>query len=235
MTLIENSYPVGMTKPQKRAVASRPRREYPNRIRELNKERGWNYDILAEKVGAHSQTIGDLVRGDAELTLKWMERLARAFGVRTTEIIEKPVTDGLRTVLVTGKVQAGAWSEGHTFDPQDQTHVTVPNSEYRNLDLYARVIEGESMNAIYAHGSIVVLSRLLQAPGEIIAGKRYHVRRTRGDLSEETIKTLVRASNGEYWLQPESTSPEFAAFPLKGEEGTTVELLGRVRYALTVE
>jgi hypothetical protein len=112
----------------------------------------------------------------------------------------------------------------------------VPNDpDFRNLDLYARRIEGESMNRIYASGSIVILSRLLQRPGEIIAGKRYHVRRTRGDLSEETIKTLVRAANGEYWLQPESDSPEFSAFALQGEEGTTVELLGRVRYALTVE
>lgn len=237
MALIDHSYPLGMTKPAKRPSPAKPSREYPNRIRELNKERGWDYDLLAEKLGTHPKTIGKLARGDAELTLTWMQRLARAYGIKPVEIIEKPTTAaGLRNVQVTGTVQAGSWADSHTFDPQDQTAVTVPNHpDYRNLDLYARRIEGESMNRVYAAGSIVVLSRLLQRPGEILVGKRYHVRRTRGDLTEETIKTLVRASNGEYWLQPESDSPEFAAFALQGEEGTTVELLGRVRYALTVE
>jgi transcriptional regulator with XRE-family HTH domain len=236
MALVLNDYPLGMTKPAKRPQTAKTPREYPNRIRELNKERGWDYDLLAEKVGSHPKTIGALARGDAEMTLTWMKRLARAFNVNATEIIERPASAHLRSVLISGTVQAGAWADNHTFEPQDRTSIAVHNDpELRGLDLYALKIEGESMNKFYPAGSIVVLTRLAQRPGEIQIGKRYHVVRTRGDLIEETIKTLVRASNGEYWLQPESDSPEFAAFTLQGEEGTTVELRGRVRYALTVE
>lgn len=230
------SYSEFMPTPKKPVPPPKAPREYPNRIRELNKERGWSYDALAEKVGSHPKTIGALATGGAELTLTWMQRLARVYGVKAYEIIEKPEIANLRTVPVTGRVQAGEWADGHTFDAQAPRTITIPNDdEFRRLDLYALQIEGESMNKLYAAGSIVVLSRLSQRPGEIVAGKRYHVVRTRGDLSEETIKTLVRDSAGDYWLQPESTSPAFAAFALEGEEGTTVELRGRVRHAFTKE
>ncbi|MCB2107002.1 MAG: helix-turn-helix domain-containing protein [Rhodobacteraceae bacterium] len=225
-----------MLTPKKRAPRSTTPRVYPNRIRELNKERGWSYKELAEKVGVHFKTIQSLATGDAELTWSWMQRLARVFGVKPTEIIEKPAFAHLRTVIVEGRVRAGDWGDSHVFDPQEARTITIPNNpELNRLDLYAREVEGDSMNKLYPHGSIVILSRMTQRPGEIMVGKRYHVRRTRGDLREDTIKTLVRSANGEYWLQPESDSPEFAAFRLEGEEGTTVELRGRVRYAITIE
>ena len=234
--LAHNGYSGGMIERKRRPPPAKQPREYPNRIRELNKERGWTYDSVAEKLGVHPKTIGALATGDAELTLTWMQRLGRLYGVKPIEIIERQVMAGLRSVEVGGKVQAGVWADNHAFDPQDRRTVTVPNSaELRGLELYAREIEGESMNKLYAHGSVVILSRLSQRPGEIIAGKRYHVARTRGDLREETIKTLVRDRAGEYRLQPESDSPEFTAFKLAGDENETVELLGRVRYALTVE
>ena len=200
------------------------------------KERGWTYDSLAEKVGSHPKTVGALARGEAELTLTWMQRFARLFGVKAIEIIERVEAADMRNVPITGRVRAGAWAESHTFDPQARSSVTIPNDDrYRSVSLYALVIEGESMNRLYPNGSTVVLSRLSQRPGEIIVGKRYHVVRTRGDLIEETIKTLVRDRDGNYWLQPESDSPEFGAFALEGEEGTTVELRGRVQAALTIE
>lgn len=234
--LAHNGYSGGMIDRKRRLPPAKQPREYPNRIRELNKERGLTYETLAEKIGVHYKTIGDLAVGKAELTFTWMQRLAKVYGVKPTEIIERQVMSGLRTVEVGGKVQAGAWADNHAFDPQDRRTVTVPNAaELRGLDLYAREIEGESMNKLYAHGSIVILSRLSQRPGEIIVGKRYHVARTRADLTEETIKTLVKDRAGDYWLQPESDSPEFTAFKLAGDAEETVQLLGRVRFALTVE
>lgn len=234
--LAHNGYSGGMIERKRRPTPAKQPREYPNRIRELNKERGYTYDSLAAELGVHPKTIGALATGDAELTLTWMQRLANVYGVKPIEIIERQVMEGLRSVVIGGKVQAGVWADNHAFDPQDRRTVTVPNDpDLKGLDLYAREIEGESMNKLYAHGSVVVLSRLAQRPGEIIAGKRYHVARTRGDVREETIKTLVRDRAGDYWLQPESDSPEFTAFKLAGDENETVELLGRVRYALTVE
>lgn len=231
-----NAYSGFMANPKKPVAQSKAPREYPNRIRELNKERGWNYDVLAEKVGSHPKTVGALATGKAEMTLTWMQRFARVYGVKAFEIIERPEIVNARRVPVIGRVRAGDWADSHAFNPQAQRVITIPNDdEVSRLDLYALQIEGESMNRLYASGSIVVLSRLSQRPGEIVAGKRYHVVRTRGDLVEDTIKTLVRDGSGEYWLQPESNSPAFSAFPLEGEEGTTVELRGRVRRALIVE
>lgn len=244
---IPAAYPGRMTPPKKPPSPARTRaraepKAYPNRINELKAQFGYSYDEIATRLNAlydenfHSKTIGSLARGESELTYTWMQRFGRLFGVKPTEVIEKQAQDGFRMVEVEGTVAAGAWAESHVFDSQDRTYVPVPNNpDFANLTLYARKIEGQSMNLIYAEGSMVVLSRLLQRPGEIIAGKRYHVRRTRGDLTEETIKKLVRAGDGSYWLQPESNSPEFAAFPLEGANGETVELIGRVRHALTNE
>jgi phage repressor protein C with HTH and peptisase S24 domain len=113
----------------------------------------------------------------------------------------------------------------------------VPDDpNYRSLTLYAGRVVGDSMNRVYPDGTIVVLSRMAQRPGEILEGKRYHIRRTRaGGLIEETIKTLVRDSKGRYWMQPESDSPEFAAVPLDGGEDETIELIGRVRWSVRPE
>ena len=194
------------------------------------------YDTLGEQLGVHPQTIGSLARGEIDLTLKWMRRFADVFGVRATEIIEKQISDGLRSVPITGRLQAGTWANHHGFDQSEQRFVTIPDlQEFSKLQLYAKVIDGESMNKVYPNGSIVVFSRASQRPDEFRAGKRYHVIRQRGDLFEETVKTLVRDSKGDYWLQPESDSPEFSAFRLENADDTTVQISGRVRYAQTPE
>jgi hypothetical protein len=87
---------------------------------------------FAAKVGAHPKTIGDLARGEAELTLTWMQRLARVYGVKAIEIIEKPTIAGLRTVIVTGTVQAGTWADNHVsirrIKPPSRCR-TIPTSE----------------------------------------------------------------------------------------------------------
>ncbi|MGH6684999.1 MAG: hypothetical protein ACRECA_13960, partial [Pseudolabrys sp.] len=80
---------------------------------------------------------------------------------------------------------------------------------------------------------VVVMSPV----GEVIPGRRYHVRRTRTDgLTEETIKTLVTGDDGQYWLKPESNKPEFQQWiALDGAPGESVHLVGCVRYVLRRE
>ncbi len=233
------------TKGRSTPSAGKIAREYPNRIVELMKARGWTYPQLAQAVQDYAATIDDrgklkttavsmnrLAIGTTELTLEWMRFLAAVFSVAPEEIIAKPIMDGMRRVKVMGALRAGVWAEAHQWAIDEQYEIMIPDDPaMRNVALYAGLLQGESMNRRYPDGAIIILSRITQKPGEIVEGRRYHVRLTHADgLTEETIKTLARDAAGEYWLKPESDHPEFQEWiSLDGKPGTTVELIGRVR------
>ena len=160
-----------------------------------------------------------------------MELLGEVFQVPPAEIISPPPAEGLRRVHVTGALQAGAWSESHEWPLEDRYDVMVPDDPgLRAMSLYAGEIRGNSMNLRYPPGSIIILSPLMQHPGEIAEGRRYHVRMTHADgLTEETVKTLVRRDD-RFWLKPESDDPEHQQWiALDSKPDAKVELIGRVR------
>lgn len=208
-----------------------PARSYPNRIHELTKLRGLTYADVADALGAHTITIAKLATDKIELTHDWMKRLAKVFDVSPAEIIERPAAAGLRRVRVRGTLQAGAFSESFEWPHDDQYDVMVRDDPaLRRAELYAGEIEGASMNLRYPPGSVVIMSA---GGSDLVPGRRYHVRITRADgTAEDTIKTLERSADGRYWLKPESSDPEYQAWiPLDGQPDTTVELIGRVRFA----
>lgn len=218
-----------------RAAKAVPPR-YPNRINELAKERGMTHDDMAAHLGVNRVTVSDRARGAVPLRQDWGQRFADMFGVPLADIFAKPLTSGMRAVPISLELQAGNWSD-QSFEPDKFGNIVIPDDPaYRSMSLYAGRIIGESMNKIYPNGSIVILSRKQDRPGEIVTGKRYHIRRTRGgQLIEQTIKTLVKDAKGQYWMQPESDSPEFAAVPLESGPEETIEIIGRVRYAVRRE
>ena len=57
-----------------------------NRIAELRAERSWSQDDLARRVGTTSQQIGRLEAGTRRLTVDWMDRISKAFGVTPGEL-----------------------------------------------------------------------------------------------------------------------------------------------------
>lgn len=245
--LCKNGYPGEMigrkaVKQTSRRAIGAPKRAaaplYPNRINELARERGLTHDDIASALGVNRVTVADWARGSVPMREDRQRKLADLFNVPFAEILEKPAFRGLRSVPVTISLQAGNWAEQHQFDVEIQDTIMVPDDPaYRSMNLYAGKIIGDSMNKVYPSGSIVVLSRLMHRPNEVIEGKRYHIRRTRGgQLVEETIKTLVKDGQGRLWMQPESDSPEFTAILLdNGNEEETIEIKGRVRFAVRKE
>lgn len=195
------------------------------------------YAKVAEAIGGgtHEVTISNLANGKQELTQTWMERLSKVFKVDAAELLRGARSTGLLRVRVTGMLRAGEWSESFELPEDDQFDVMIPaDAPLRDDDLYAGIIDGQSMNRVYPDKTVVVLSRKLQRPDAVAVGKRYHVRRTRPDgLIEDTIKTLARGDDGRYWLKPESNDPEHQEWiALDGAPGTTVELIGRVRFVV---
>lgn len=61
----------------------------PNRIRELRTAAKLSQQKLGDLVGVSKMTISDLERGDMELTLNYMKRLAPALGVQPADLLPR--------------------------------------------------------------------------------------------------------------------------------------------------
>lgn len=59
----------------------------PNRIRELRKAKGWQLKHLAAELGCGITQVSDLETGGRELTLHWMQRVARALGTEPADLL----------------------------------------------------------------------------------------------------------------------------------------------------
>lgn len=166
------------------------------------------------------------------LTQDWMEVLGEIYGVPAVDIIATPAVGNMRLLKVTIALEGGSWRKDHSLQPNEQFEIMVPDdTRLRGVALYAAEIRGPAANLRYSDRSILIMSKLLTVPGEIVEGRRYHVRitRTASGESEETVRLLV-ARQGRFWLKPESDDPEFQTWmPLDGTPECRVELLGRVR------
>lgn len=203
-----------------------------NRILELREARGWTQVQLAEKIGCGWQTISRLENAHNRITEKREIALADAFGIEADQLYLAPAARaGLRSVVVRQQVKAGLFAESLVWDQDDTYEVAVPDdATTRTIDLYGAEVAGRSMNLIYPEKTVLVYSPF---GGGLEVGKRYIVERIRVDgLRESTVKTLHSDSNGEMWLIPESTDPEFRPVRLDGDGAETVRIVGRVRYAV---
>lgn len=61
--------------------------DFPNRIRELRVAQTWSQDTLALAVGCSKPQISDLERGNIQLTVEWMRRIAPALGVTPADLL----------------------------------------------------------------------------------------------------------------------------------------------------
>ncbi len=68
------------------------RSRFGTRIRQLRTERGWSQEAFADKVGLHRTYIGSIERGEQNLSLQNIERLAATLGVSLAELLS-PFTD----------------------------------------------------------------------------------------------------------------------------------------------
>jgi len=57
-------------------------------IRELRKGRGLSQEALAEKAGLHRTYVGSVERGERNVTLTSLTRIAKALGVRTADLLQ---------------------------------------------------------------------------------------------------------------------------------------------------
>lgn len=56
-------------------------------VRRLRHERGWSQEECAEYCGVHRTYIGAVERGERNITIATLERIAAAFKVRPTDLL----------------------------------------------------------------------------------------------------------------------------------------------------
>lgn len=66
---------------------SRLRQMLANRVREERMRQGISQEALAEKTGLHRTYIGSIERGERNVSIDNIDRLARALGIRAADLL----------------------------------------------------------------------------------------------------------------------------------------------------
>lgn len=208
-----------------------------NRLKQLREAHGLTQEAVADALGMHHVNYNKLENGKTQLRPARIDQLARLYKIDPVEVLMEP-PPGTRLVGVRGHVQAGHWAEAWQWPESDWYEVTVPaDPGLRSVSLYGAETRGPSMDRRYPEGTAIVYTDMIETGEALIPGKRYIVERERADgLREATVKTLWVDDRGTYWLLPDSTDPRFQEpIPVNGQEGDTIRVVGRVRYAVQRE
>jgi transcriptional regulator with XRE-family HTH domain len=57
-------------------------------VRRLRQEHGWTQDVMADRSGLHRAHIGEIERGDTNVTLQTLKTLADTLNVRITDLLK---------------------------------------------------------------------------------------------------------------------------------------------------
>jgi transcriptional regulator with XRE-family HTH domain len=57
-------------------------------VRALRKENGWSQDVFADKTGLHRAHVGEIERGEANVTLQTLKILADTLKVRIVDLVK---------------------------------------------------------------------------------------------------------------------------------------------------
>lgn len=120
-----------------------------------------------------------------------------------------PVT----AVRVLGEVEAGVFKEALEYVPEDQFEIFVPvDPRFAKLSRGALKVRGPSMNLLYPEGTFIVFVPVIELGEEWVprSGNRVVVQRSndQGEV-EATIKEVEFDQDGQAWLWPRSSHPEF--------------------------
>jgi transcriptional regulator with XRE-family HTH domain len=57
-------------------------------VRSLRKQKGWSQDLFADKTGLHRAHIGEIERGESNVTLQTLKILSDALGVKIGDLVK---------------------------------------------------------------------------------------------------------------------------------------------------
>jgi len=160
-----------------------------NRLKELRTERGWTHDRAAEAMAISRGQFIKLERGERRLTLDYIDRAAKAFGVDPTMII----SDGGTVVSVPIVGRAGAGPNGEViFDAEQQVLEEVPAPPGATSNTVGLGVQGDSMRGIANDGWLIFYDDRHYPPTEEMFGELCVV----GTGSGNTLVKFVQPGRG---------------------------------------
>lgn len=190
-----------------------------NRIKELRIERNLTQAQLAEMIGTTDATIQRLETGKRQLTQKWAEKISSNLGVEVASLFGNILPTSPNGLSVVGEVQAGVWKEVDVADePKHSTLPIGPDLRYSAYNQYALLVQGTSMNKLFAPGTFIVCVPWSELGRDMKDGDIVVVERRRDGMVETTVKR-ISLKNRRVTLVPESTDPRFQSpIELAGNE-----------------
>ena len=192
---------------------------YLDRLASLRKQRGFTQQSLADRLGVEQPTVQRWETGKREPDLTQLFALAAALDIAPGALIDPSIAAAIGPRLfVKGEVAAGVWREAFEL-PEDewQTFTGLGGVTAELQHRFGLRVIGNSMNEIYPPGTIVECVSVF-GHVEAMPGRRVIVLRTNeNDECEATVKELVE-QDGELWLVPRSTSPEYRPYKLNEPE-----------------
>lgn len=179
-------------------------KRYPNRIRELRKERDLTIEDLAARADLSVSYVGRLENGERNLSVKNMNLIAHALEVQPQELlaVSKPKSSNL--VAVRGRIGAGAeiTPEEEQIPPEGLYEIETPFPLPE--DALAFEVHGESMWPRYDDGDIVICWRQGVTADEVL-GWEAAVKTVDG---QRYLKRVLRGSEiGTYDLESHNAPP----------------------------
>lgn len=123
----------------------------PNRIHEVRAKKGMTLQQVADLAKTYRQTVSRLEKGEMELTVAWLEKIASALDVAPAQLLPgRP--PGCASAPVVGFIGAG--QEWHQED--DLGHAVDEVDVHPGMDgAVAVVVRGSSMRPVYRDGDML--------------------------------------------------------------------------------
>ena len=170
-----------------------------NNIKRLRTENNWTQEQLAEKVGVTRATVTQWETGWSQPRMGAVQRLAGAFGVSVSEVVDNIRSAGFSPVPLHGRVAAGVPIEMLEVDDMKEAPARYVDDD---PDAFMVRVIGDSMNRSIHDGMFALVSPKYTEPNEhdmfMVTVNGY----------DATIKRVRKLANG-VELLPDSFDPTY--------------------------
>lgn len=204
-------------------------------VQKICDDLGITYTELARRAGIDSATLTRFMNKPTykpNLSNTTVQKISEAVMRPEPEYPSLTPSASVLTVRVLGTAAAGLWKDVSIIADDYYTHEELPvveNPRYAGYPQYALLVEGTSVNRSIQDGEYAICVDWSAIGADPKEGQYVHVERSRGGLTEATIK-LVRVQGRQIELWPDSTDPRFQE-PISyshEDEDTEVRIRGLV-------
>lgn len=159
-----------------------------NKLKSLRDERGWTHEKAAEEMGVSRSQFIKLERGERRMTIDYINRAAKAFGLRPADIVDD-MNDN--TVPLVGYIGAGSeiLPEFEQIPPEGLEQISVPFP--LPDEMIALEVRGDSMLPVYKDGHVLIVYAEQKRPLQAFYGEEAAVRTSDG---RRFLKTIMKGS-----------------------------------------